>query len=289
MSDALWVRGGSGSRAPLIAVNSWVQEPEHYAALAQALGDRPIFSILPPDESTGPMAVPVPMPNRVGEWVDRELDVLRSMPVEPPYHLIGWSFGGVLALEMARRLLAEGKDVAYVGLIDARRPRPNPKTVSAALWNTLGTAAQVNDPAARRAHVRHGLERYATQRRRKVKADLWRAGQRAGLISTQPPPNSFRRFTPLRSAIFRSSLNYTGGIVDFPVSLFTTLESVEKRGDAALRWAPWLRGGFQLQRLPGMHMTLFDPEYVDDLAAALRRSIEATEALYSNVRSSSPQ
>lgn len=39
-----------------------------------------------------------------------------------PYHLLGWSMGGVLALEVARRLDAAGAEVALVVLVDAPSP-----------------------------------------------------------------------------------------------------------------------------------------------------------------------
>ena len=40
-----------------------------------------------------------------------------------------------------------------------------------------------------------------------------------------------------------------------------------------LRWAPWLHAGFDLTEVPGSHFTLFEPEYVGGLAAAIRASL----------------
>jgi len=46
------------------------------------------------------------------------------LDVEPsgPFSLIGYSFGGLLVYEMACRLTAEGRPVAFVGLIDVVPP-----------------------------------------------------------------------------------------------------------------------------------------------------------------------
>ncbi|MER5554692.1 non-ribosomal peptide synthetase [Streptomyces sp. NPDC002793] len=44
---------------------------------------------------------------------------LRAVQPEGPYLLAGWSFGGVLALEVGRLLRESGQEVAFLGLIDA--------------------------------------------------------------------------------------------------------------------------------------------------------------------------
>ena len=40
-----------------------------------------------------------------------------------PIHLIGYSFGGYLAIELARQLIGHGKPVPVVGIIDTLPPR----------------------------------------------------------------------------------------------------------------------------------------------------------------------
>ena len=49
-----------------------------------------------------------------------------ELPVEPPYRLVGWSFGGVVAVEAERRLIAGGTPVFFVGMIDTIRPNLRP-------------------------------------------------------------------------------------------------------------------------------------------------------------------
>jgi thioesterase domain-containing protein len=44
---------------------------------------------------------------------------LRTIQPHGPYLLAGWSFGGVLAYELAQQLLAAGEEVEFLGLIDA--------------------------------------------------------------------------------------------------------------------------------------------------------------------------
>ncbi|MFP6560690.1 amino acid adenylation domain-containing protein [Paraburkholderia sp. B3] len=47
---------------------------------------------------------------------------IRSVQPHGPYRLIGWSVGGMIAVEVARALAHDGAEVAFVGLIDAYVP-----------------------------------------------------------------------------------------------------------------------------------------------------------------------
>jgi amino acid adenylation domain-containing protein len=52
---------------------------------------------------------------------------LRLVQPSGPYLLAGWSFGGVLAMEIAQQLIAAGEQVDFLGLLDAN-PRIDPTT-----------------------------------------------------------------------------------------------------------------------------------------------------------------
>jgi pimeloyl-ACP methyl ester carboxylesterase len=103
----------------LIVLMTWTErESRHLTALAEALGpDQPLFGILPPTTE--------PLPTCVDEWVDHFAARLAELPIEAPYFLVGWSFGGVIAVELARRLRRSGAPVAYVGMIDSWSPAPH--------------------------------------------------------------------------------------------------------------------------------------------------------------------
>jgi thioesterase domain-containing protein len=93
---------------------------------------------------------------------------------------------------------------------------------------------------------------------------------------TREPRHSVADIGPYKAAVNYSYLNYRGGTVTMPVALFCTDQSIVKSRDAALGWAPWLRGGYQLQNVPGTHQTMFDPEFIEHTALAARRSIDAS-------------
>ena len=57
----------------------------------------------------------------------RYLDAIRAVQPTGPYLLGGWSFGGVVAFEMARQLNQQSGQVAHVTLFDAWAPTANQK------------------------------------------------------------------------------------------------------------------------------------------------------------------
>ena len=48
--------------------------------------------------------------------------LIRDIQPEGPYHLIGWSFGGCLAYEVAHQLKQEGQGIGFLGLVDTILP-----------------------------------------------------------------------------------------------------------------------------------------------------------------------
>jgi thioesterase domain-containing protein len=70
---------------------------------------------------------------RIEDMAEFYLDALSELQTQGPYILIGYSFGGLIALEMAQRLTASGKHVALLTLVDTY---PHPRYLSAGqrLW-----------------------------------------------------------------------------------------------------------------------------------------------------------
>jgi len=59
------------------------------------------------------------LPRSVGELADEYIRLLRQAQGSGPYHLMGWSFGGLVAFEAAVRLQAAGEQVGLLALIDS--------------------------------------------------------------------------------------------------------------------------------------------------------------------------
>ncbi|MGV9822300.1 amino acid adenylation domain-containing protein [Nocardia xishanensis] len=86
-----------------------------YLGLAEALAPgRPIYGLQAPDLSGREPSV-----RSIEEFADRYVREIRAVQPEGPYHLLGWSFGGLIAHAMAARLEQEGAPVGVLALLDA--------------------------------------------------------------------------------------------------------------------------------------------------------------------------
>jgi len=102
-----------GSRPPLFLVHPVGGDVLCYEALAQALGgDLPVFGLQSVDPVDGAGE------DSVETMAERYITAVRTVQPEPPYRLAGWSMGGAVAYEMARRLEASGVPVDLLVVID---------------------------------------------------------------------------------------------------------------------------------------------------------------------------
>ncbi|WP_037880705.1 non-ribosomal peptide synthetase, partial [Streptomyces sp. NRRL F-5727] len=106
--------GAATQAAPLFCVHpaagiSWV-----YAGLLRHLGpERPVYGL----QARGLTPPDLPAAG-LDAMVKDYLAQLRSVQPEGPYHLLGWSFGGLVAHALATRLRAEGQQVALLAIMD---------------------------------------------------------------------------------------------------------------------------------------------------------------------------
>lgn len=112
--------------SPLVLMKSGVGEPLFIAhgigghvielkMLGQSLGTaRPVYAI----QAKGVDGTEEPL-DTVAAMVAYYLDHVRAVQPRGPYYLAGYSFGGVIALEMARQLEADGETVGLLAFIDS--------------------------------------------------------------------------------------------------------------------------------------------------------------------------
>ena len=108
-----------GEGAPLFLIHPVGGGVLCYAELARMLGDRAVFGL----QARGLDGGGAPL-DRVEDMAALYLEAVRTRQPSGPYHLAGWSMGGVVAFEMARRLCEQGEAVGSLVLIDSSRPGP---------------------------------------------------------------------------------------------------------------------------------------------------------------------
>ncbi|GAB33678.1 non-ribosomal peptide synthetase [Gordonia otitidis] len=104
-----------GTRPPLFCIHPAGGLAWFYGGLAPYLTDRPIYGVQDPYVVTGEA-----INSDAKEIARRYVDEIRRVRATGPYHLLGWSVGGVLADAVATTLQDEGEHVAFLGVMDAR-------------------------------------------------------------------------------------------------------------------------------------------------------------------------
>ncbi|MGZ4135154.1 MAG: non-ribosomal peptide synthetase, partial [Tumebacillaceae bacterium] len=105
---------GDGTRAPLFLVHPQSGGVFCYFGLSQAIGaEETVYGLQAPGFE-GETA----LLTSIDEMADRYLEEIRQVAPQGPYRLAGWSLGGTVVYEMARRLEAQGEQVEFLGLID---------------------------------------------------------------------------------------------------------------------------------------------------------------------------
>ncbi len=114
---------GSGG-PPLFCVHPAGGAVFCYLPLAAALGrEQTVYGLQAKGLEPGEIAA-----QTVEEMARAYVAEIRGVQPQGPYHLVGWSFGGLIAYEIACRLEAEGARVALLGLLDTALMQPETAT-----------------------------------------------------------------------------------------------------------------------------------------------------------------
>ncbi len=104
-----------GSAAPLFVIHGALGDVLRFYRLAMHVGiDHPIYGVQAQSMVTGQPAL-----LRLEDLAAYYLAEIRKIQPKGPYYLLGYSFGGTMAFEIAHQLRAMGERVELLGLIDS--------------------------------------------------------------------------------------------------------------------------------------------------------------------------
>lgn len=146
-----------GPGEPLFLVHPGAGLGWCYLRILEHLGrDRSVHALQARGFAEAIAGGPLPaLPESVPEMAADYLAQIRKIQPEGPYHLVGWSFGGLVAHSIATRLERAGEQVASVVVLDAYPEMPGEETAGEllreALHNVLGVppggaVAEARDP-----------------------------------------------------------------------------------------------------------------------------------------------
>jgi amino acid adenylation domain-containing protein/non-ribosomal peptide synthase protein (TIGR01720 family) len=256
------IRPGGPGR-PLFLVHPAGGDVFSYVELARRLDpDRPVFGLRATalDGGEAPAA-------SLEELAARYLDAVRGAQPSGPYVLGGWSLGGVVAFEMARRLARDGEE-ALVVLIDSGLP--------SALQEAPGDAARELAWFARDFAAALGVDLAVSAGElsghppeRQWELLIARAAH-AGLPADRLDFDQLRRALDVSRAHLQAWRSYVPQPFDGPLVLFRAADNAESGEDG---WSRLARGGLVVRRVPGDHYTMLSGSSVEILAALLEEEM----------------
>ncbi|KAF3885483.1 MULTISPECIES: non-ribosomal peptide synthetase [Nostocales] len=254
-----------GSKAPLFLAHPLGGEVLCYRTLAMHLGkDRPVYG-LQPQGLDGKQALYTQIEEMAAHYI-KEIQMIQP---KGPYYLGGYSFGGVVAFEMAQQLHKQGEKVAILAMLDTIRP---------------GSERRLSF----RYRVLEHLENFSQEGMVYLQHKLvgWRDWigfhiqyKYKKLMGIPEPSPKEDKHLEIMDANSKALNQYT--FQTYP-GCMTLLRTSDKHRDEAtgmqydplFGWGELVQGGIDIQQIPGSHYTLLEEPHVGELVEKLKNCLE---------------
>ncbi|MFC4376416.1 amino acid adenylation domain-containing protein [Nocardia halotolerans] len=262
LDPVLAIRPSTGPHdTPLFCVHPAIGLSWCYAGLLAHLApSRPVYGLQAPHVSGEEGFTSIP--EAAGHYVAH----IKAIQPHGPYHLLGWSLGGLIAQEVAVQLQETGEDVAVLAMLDSYQLGDRwADTALPSVADILGEfGADLVDGAALPADL-----------------DLHEA---ADLLRAQPGPFAALSVENLQ----RLYTGYADGTVmanrfrprtfDGDLLFFTAAADEINAADPARRaeaWQPFVTGNIHNHDLPCRHAAMTTPEALAVIGPVLHRHLDA--------------
>ncbi|MFM2315311.1 MAG: hypothetical protein RLZZ04_4589, partial [Cyanobacteriota bacterium] len=232
-----------------------------YYPLAFNLGeDQPVYGLS------------IEMIDDSGHWLNQIADLaalyikeIKTVQPKGPYYFGGLSFGGMVALETAQQLQADGEEVALLALFD-----------------TWGPSAYTLHARHRRllthlSNFSHSVPKYLFSRLTKIKQKLSSKDQ---FVDHQSLKNlqtkRERQLNNVEQTYFQACQNYVPQSYSGNLAVFKSMQTNARMSafgdfDRKLGWSELATGEFEMIEIPGDHLGILQEPNVAILAQELQR------------------
>jgi amino acid adenylation domain-containing protein len=258
----------NGTKPPIFCIPGRGGTAFSYRGLAALLDDdRPVYALQYPgiDDDEEPYDRVEPLS---AEFIRR----IRAVYPDGPVLLMGYSFGGLVAYEMAQQLTANGAKVPYLGLLDTLAPgaiRPRPKLQR--LWLHLSEMT----PADVMKRIRKSLVGADNTPVDQHRNDLWQD-------EDAPPPSSddgrlSQALQRLKIATKTARVHYKPRPYSGDITLFKSSRQPDwmrfMTVEPGYGWSKLTSGPVHEFIIPGAHLEIFDAAHAAILAEQVRASL----------------
>jgi thioesterase domain-containing protein/aryl carrier-like protein len=207
-------------------------------------------------------------PRSVREMAADYIGLIRTVQETGPYYLLGWSFGGVPAHEIAVQLQAVGEEVGALILLDAYPAQRRPESEAN---HEEGMSAKDPDERGPDTETRDSAGTEAEDSRMALLIEQTRreAGEVLGAISDDELAvlaQTFQRNTHMRNM-------HEPGRFDGDTLLFVAAEGKQGDTSAVERWEGHVSGSITEIGIPCTHSGMAKPEMLAQIWSEISRHV----------------
>ncbi|HEY9694287.1 MAG TPA: amino acid adenylation domain-containing protein [Oculatellaceae cyanobacterium] len=305
-----------GSNPPFFCVHPIFGVVLPYYELAHHLGkNQPFYGLQPLgiDGKNTPLTT-------IEDMAAYYIKALQSVQPQSPYFIGGWSFGGLVAYEMAQQLQAAGHEVALVAIFDTQAPvssnKPSLKdsfkfiftTVIRSIWSFFADYLYIlttpnpklskgtpGDKSSRYFKDLPSSKSYSKLNQfltlLKTKFSWHHALQQYALTNLIPDESrslilrelTIRPMLRIFQANSQAVLSYKSKIYPKKIHLFTSIEEGGKTNrDPTMGWSELAMGGVEVHQGSGNHLSMLKKPHVKVLAEQLKVCFEEAKVTTSS-------
>lgn len=208
----------------------------------------------------------MPPPYRsVEDMARRYTREITDFGLEGPYLLCGLSFGGLVAIEIARNLQAAGHEIGFLGLLDTKYPRTR-KDLDEGIERHTNRMSEMTTRAKAEYVVGGAWKRIARRPYRR-----WRT-KRFVRDGRPIPAKGGLRNSYFFSLHARASREYQPAKIDIPLELLSERSMAEEQRRL---WQPIASAGLNITEVDGDHHSLIREPIVREVASWLQANADS--------------
>jgi aspartate racemase len=259
-----------GSKPPLFFMHPMGGEILCYRPIAMHLGqDQPVYGLQPPG-----LDGKQPLLTRVEDMAALYIQEMQTIQPNGPYYIGGYSFGGIVALEIAQQLHRQGEKVGILAMIDTSVPGSEKRLPFInRVFEHINNFRQQGPAYLQRKLV--GWREWGTyQIRHKymhvlgISEPLAEGDNHIDIIGANHEAQS--------QYIFQE---YSGRMILLRTDDQEREEATGMQYDPLFGWGELITGGIDVYHIPGSHYTLLDEPNVRVLAEKLKLCLEKAHAM----------
>jgi thioesterase domain-containing protein len=252
-----------GTKRPLFVVHGAGGNVVNFYGISTRIGaDQPVYGV-----QAQALERNQPALLHLEDMAAHYLKEMRRVQPKGPYHLLGYSFGGVMVLEMAHQLLAAGETIGMLGMLDSRA-----KDYIQGSYAEPSPNGNGEGPRGRVAGLVHSYKGHGSAKERwdffvkdlderRIRYTITIA---ARMFSTLP---AFLKNTHEINAV--AARNYKVKPVSQKLTLFRAAKQADRSIPSDNGWSSIFQGGVEIHEVPGDHWQVLSEPGIDVLAKSI--------------------